>query len=187
MKIKSVGPAPEQFRVQFDTSQGPFTVEVVRQWAPRGADRFYELVENQFYDGARFFRVVPRFVVQFGINGEPRVQQFWRGMNILDDPVQQPNKRGYLSFASAGPNTRTTQVFINLVDNSAKLDPRGFAPFGHVVEGMETVDNFYKLYGDMPPGGEGPDQGRIESEGNEYLLRNFSNLDYIKTARVVKQ
>jgi peptidyl-prolyl cis-trans isomerase A (cyclophilin A) len=176
--------APETFRAAFDTSKGVFVVEVTRAWAPRGADRFYELVLKQFYDGARFYRVVPRFVVQFGLKGDPATDRYWSTMYIPDDPVSQNNKRGTLSFAMAGAATRTTQVFINLQDNF-RLDNMGFAPFGQVVSGMDVVDQLFKGYGDAPPGGVGPEQSRIREEGNEYLDRYFPRLDYIKTARVL--
>jgi peptidyl-prolyl cis-trans isomerase A (cyclophilin A) len=158
-------------------------VEVTRAWAPRGADRFYELIQKKFYDGARFFRVVPRFVVQFGLKGDPATDRQWNAMTIPDDPVKQNNVRGTLTFAMAGPATRTTQIFINLQDNIS-LDSMGFAPFGKVVTGMEIVDQLFKGYGDAPPGGAGPDQSRIRQEGNEYLERSFPRLDYIKGAKI---
>jgi peptidyl-prolyl cis-trans isomerase A (cyclophilin A) len=175
---------PDVYRVSFDTTKGVFVVEVTRAWAPRGADRFYELVQKKFYDGARFYRVVPRFVVQFGLKGEPAVDRFWSGMTIPDDTVTQNNARGTFSFAMAGPATRTTQVFINLQDN-VRLDGMGFAPFGKVVSGMEVVDQLCKVYGDAPPSGVGPEQARIRDEGNEYLERYFPRLDYIKSAKVM--
>ncbi len=171
--------APELFHVEFDTSKGRFTIEVTRAWAPRGADRFYELVKKGHYDGARFFRIVPGFVVQFGLKGDPATDRFWSRMYIPDDPVKQNNRRGRVAFAKAGPATRTTQVFINLRDNYG-LDQMGFAPFGEVVKGMEVVDQLYKGYG------EAPEQSRIIDEGNEYLQRNFPLLDYIRTARVLE-
>ena len=176
--------APEVFRAAFDTTKGVFVVEVTRAWAPRGADRFYELLTKNFYDGARFYRVVPRFVVQFGLKGDPAADRYWSTMYIPDDPVTQNNARGTLSFAMAGPATRTTQVFINLQDNF-RLDTMGFAPFGKVVSGMDVVDSLYKGYGDAPPAGQGPEQGRIKDEGNAYLDRFFPRLDYIKTARIL--
>jgi peptidyl-prolyl cis-trans isomerase A (cyclophilin A) len=175
--------APETYRVGFDTTKGPFVVEVTRAWAPRGADRFYELVRKQFYDGARFYRVVPRFVVQFGLKGDPASDRYWSTMYMPDDPVTQNNRRGTLSFAMAGAATRTTQVFINLSDNF-RLDGMGFAPFGKVLSGMEVVDQLFKGYGDAPPSGVGPEQSRIRDEGNEYLDRYFPRLDSIKTARI---
>jgi peptidyl-prolyl cis-trans isomerase A (cyclophilin A) len=179
--------APDKFQVRFETSKGPFIVEVVRDWAPRGADRFYELVEEKFFDEARFFRVVKGFVVQFGIHREPEVSARWGKLQLVDDPVKQSNKRGYITYATSGPNTRTTQLFINLADNS-RLDGRGFAPFGRVIEGMEVVDKLYAGYGDSPPMGYyGPDQNKIEAEGNAYLERSFPRLDFVKTARVVTQ
>lgn len=176
-------PVPDIYRVKFETSKGDFVVEATKAWAPEGAERFYLLVKRGFYDEARFFRVVPRFVVQFGINGDPAVQSRWRGMTIADDPVKQSNKRGSVTFATSGPNTRTTQVFINLADN-VRLDKMGFAPLGQVISGMEVVDRLYSAYGDGPPRGNGPSQQLIETQGNAYLERQFPRLDYIQKARV---
>jgi len=175
--------APAVYQVKLETTKGDVVIEVTRAWAPRGADRFYELVQKKFYDGARFFRVVPRFVVQFGLKGDPATDGYWSRMYIPDDPVRQNNGRGTLTYAHAGPATRTTQVFINLQDNFA-LDKEGFAPFGKVVSGMDIVEQFYKLYGDAPPGGVGPVQDRIRTEGIEYLERYFPRLDYIKKATI---
>jgi peptidyl-prolyl cis-trans isomerase A (cyclophilin A) len=158
------GPPPEVYRVNLDTTKGAIVVEVTRAWAPRGADRFYELVQKKFYDGGRFYRVVPRFVVQFGLKGDPATDRTWSQISIPDDPVKQNNVRGTLSFAMAG---------------------MGFAPFAKVVSGMEVVEQLYKFYGDAPPSGVGPEQSRIREEGNEYLERYFPRLDYIKTATVV--
>jgi peptidyl-prolyl cis-trans isomerase A (cyclophilin A) len=166
--------------VNLDTSKGPVIVEVHRDWAPQGVDRFYQLVQSGFFTEARFFRVVPDFVVQFGINKDPEVQAKWRTANIPDDPVKQSNQRGYLVFATAGPNTRTTQLFINLRDNSSSLDPQGFAPFGKVSDGMDVVDHLFSGYG------ETPQQPLIQSQGNQYLQSQFPNLDYIRTAKVVQ-
>jgi peptidyl-prolyl cis-trans isomerase A (cyclophilin A) len=177
------GPAPEVYRVNFETSKGAFVVEVTRAWAPRGADRFYELVQKKFYDGARFFRVVPRFMAQFGLKGNPATDRYWSQMPIPDDTVKTNNLRGTLSFAMAGPASRTTQVFINLQDN-VRLDRMNFAPFGKVISGMEVVDQLFKGYGDAPPSGVGPEQARIREEGNDYLVRFFPRLDYIKSATV---
>jgi peptidyl-prolyl cis-trans isomerase A (cyclophilin A) len=179
--------APDVFRALFDTSKGAFTVEVHRDWAPLGADHFYNMVKNGFFDDVRFFRVVrvPNdFMVQFGINGNPAVQAGWRDATIKDDPVKQSNKKGYITFATRGPNTRTTQVFINYDDNEF-LDSQGFAPFGRVVDGMNIVQKLYSDYGDGPPGGKGPDQNRVQMEGNAYLAKDFPKLDYIKTATIV--
>ncbi|HOK47167.1 MAG TPA: peptidylprolyl isomerase [Bryobacteraceae bacterium] len=183
---KAVKPVPDVYRAVFDTSKGRFVVEVIKSWAPEGAERFYRLIEQKFYDDARFFRVLPNFVAQFGINGDPKVSARWRNLTISDDPVTQSNKRGTLAFAMAGPNTRTTQVFINLADNE-RLDDAGFAPFGRVVEGMEVVDKFYDSYRDGPPRGTGPDQTLIEKFGNEYLNSKFPRLDYIITARIQEE
>ncbi|HEY6391673.1 MAG TPA: peptidylprolyl isomerase, partial [Bryobacteraceae bacterium] len=168
---------PAQYKVKFDTSKGPFTVEVHRDWAPLGSDRFYELVTTGFYDDARFFRVVPKFVVQFGISKDPKVSAHWREMNLPDDTVHESNRRGYLTYAKAGRDSRTTQVFVNLADN-VNLDTQGFAPFGRVIEGMNVVDSLYSGYGDAPQ------QDLIQSQGNEYLKSQFPQLDYIKTAKI---
>jgi peptidyl-prolyl cis-trans isomerase A (cyclophilin A) len=177
--------APAVYKARFDTSKGAFVVEVHRDWAPNGADRFYNLVKNGFYDDTRFFRVINGFMVQFGINGDPRVAAPWRDAKIQDDPVKQSNKRGYITFATAGPNTRTSQVFINFADNS-QLDRQGFAPFGQVVSGMNVVDTLFSDYGEGAPSGRGPEQGRIQGEGNAYLKRDFPKLDYIKKATIEK-
>ncbi len=177
--------APPTYRVKFDTSKGPFVVEVHRDWAPNGADRFYNLVKNGFYDNTRFFRVISGFMVQFGVNGDPKVSAVWREARIKDDPVRQGNGRGFITFATAGPNTRTTQVFINFGDNTS-LDRQGFAPFGQVVSGMNVVDALYSGYGEGAPQGAGPEQGRLQSEGNQYLAQGFAKLDYIKKATIAQ-
>jgi peptidyl-prolyl cis-trans isomerase A (cyclophilin A) len=177
--------APAIYKVNFDTSAGAFVVEVHRDWAPQGADRFYNLVTNGFYDGARFFRVIPGFMAQFGINGDPAVSAPWRGARIPDDPVKQSNRRGYITFAHGGAGTRTTQVFINFGDNT-NLDTLGFPPFGRVTAGMAVVDKINGEYGDGPPNGRGPDQTRVQMEGNAYLMKGFPKLDYIKTATIEK-
>jgi cyclophilin family peptidyl-prolyl cis-trans isomerase len=178
-------PAPPVYKVNVDTSKGAFVLEVHRDWAPAGADRFYNLVKNGFYDNARFFRVISGFMVQFGINGDPKTSAVWREARIKDDPVRQSNSRGMITFATAGPNTRTTQVFINFADNGA-LDRMGFAPFGRVVSGMNVVDALYSGYGEGAPRGNGPDQQRIQEQGNAYLTRDFAKLDYIKKAAIAK-
>src|SRR6201996_7921621 len=149
--------APAEYKVKFDTSKGVFVVDVHRDWAPLGADRFYNLVKSGFYNNARFFRVISGFMVQFGINADPAISAQWRNARINDDPVKQSNKRGLITFAMAGPNTRTTQVFINYGDNSA-LDSQDFAPFGQVTSGMNVVDALYSGYGEGAPSGGGPDQ-----------------------------
>jgi peptidyl-prolyl cis-trans isomerase A (cyclophilin A) len=173
--------APAVFRVNFDTSKGGFVVEVTREWAPLGADRFYSLVKANFFDGTRFFRVLPGFMAQFGLAGNPAENTKWPAID--DDRVTQSNKPGYVTFATAGPHTRTTQMFINYGDN-ARLDADGFSPFGRVVSGMDVVTNLYGEYGEGAPQGQGPAQGLIQAEGNSYLERNFPKLDYIKTARL---
>ncbi len=175
--------APATYKVKFDTSKGTFVVEVHRDWAPNGADRFYNLVKNGFYNDARFFRVISDFMVQFGLNGNPKISAVWRDANIKDDPVKASNKRGYITFATAGPDTRTTQVFINFGDN-AGLDDQGFAPFGQVISGMDVVDSLYSGYGEGAPQGHGPNQGVVQSMGNAYLDKAFPKLDYIKTATI---
>ncbi|HJU43559.1 MAG TPA: peptidylprolyl isomerase [Vicinamibacterales bacterium] len=169
--------APATYRARFDTSAGPFVVTVTRAWAPRGADRFYNLVKNGFFDGARFFRVVPGFMVQFGINGDPAVQRNWANANIQDDPVTQSNTRGKITFATRGANTRTSQVFINF-GNNAGLDKQGFAPFGEVTTGMDVVDKINAQYREQPQ------QPRIQAEGNAYLNKEFPKLDFIKKATI---
>jgi peptidyl-prolyl cis-trans isomerase A (cyclophilin A) len=175
--------APDVYKAKFDTTKGTFVIEVHRAWAPNGADRFYNLVKNGFYNDARFFRVIDGFMVQFGISGNPDLSSVWRDARIPDDPVKQSNTRGMVSFATAGPNTRTTQVFINFGDN-AGLDGQGFAPFGQVVSGMDVVDSFFKEYGEGAPRGRGPDQGRVQMEGNAYLMTKFPKLDYVKKATI---
>ena len=175
--------APATYKARFDTSKGVFVIDVRREWAPVGADRFYNLVKNGFYDDNRFFRVISGFMVQFGINGNPQLSAPWRSAQIKDDPVKQSNKRGYITFATAGPNSRTTQVFINFGDN-ARLDGLGFAPFGQVSTGMNVVDQLYSEYGEGAPQGRGPNQGRIQSEGNTYLTKEFPNLDFVRKASI---
>lgn len=176
--------APAEFRVRLVTSKGDVVLEIHRDWAPNGADRFFNLVRHGFFDGARFFRVLEGFVAQFGIHGDPAVQSRWRQARIPDDPVVESNTRGRLTFATAGAGTRTTQMFINLEDNSL-LDARGFAPIGEVVEGMDVVESLYSGYGESPPRGTGPDQSRIQMEGNEYLNEGFPDLDYIERAEII--
>lgn len=173
--------APEQFRVKFETTKGDFLVEVHRDWSPRGADRFYNLVKIGFYNDVAFFRVLEGFVAQFGINGNPEVNKAWRNATITDDPVKHSNTRGTLVFATGGPNTRTTQLFINYADNT-NLDRSGFSPFGEVVEGMEVVNSLYAGYGEGAPRGSGPNQALIQAAGNSYLKSRFQKLDYVKSA-----
>src|SRR5579871_5172976 len=170
--------APETFKAQFTTTKGDFVVEVHRDWAPLGADRFYNLVKNGFFTNAAFFRVLPGFVVQFGLSANPAVNKVWENARIPDDPVKQSNKPCTIVFATAGPNTRTTQLFINF-GNNAPLDPQGFAPFGTVTDGMDVVQKIYSGYG------ERPDQGRITAEGKPYLDKNFPQIDSITSAKVL--
>ena len=171
--------APATYKASFDTSAGTFVITVHRAWAPKGAQRFYNLVKNGFYDECRFFRVVPDFMVQFGINGDPSIQSNWANANITDDPATQSNKKGYVTFATRGKDTRTTQVFVNFKDNSF-LDKQGFAPFGEVTSGMDVVEKITSQYG------EKPNQGTIQSQGNTYLKAQFPKLDYVKKATIAK-
>lgn len=165
------------FTVKFETSAGNFEVEFFEDWAPLGVARFREMVEQQLLVDCRFFRIVPNFIAQFGIPADPKTAKAWREKTIADDPVTQSNKRGTVTFATAGPNTRTTQLFINFRDN-AFLDSQGFAPIGKVISGMEVVDKLYAGYG------EKPDQMRIQRDGNSYLEKEFPKLDYIKAATI---
>jgi peptidyl-prolyl cis-trans isomerase A (cyclophilin A) len=177
--------APAVYRAKFITTKGDFIIEIHRAWAPLGADRFYNLVRFGFYNGASFFRMLPGFVVQFGLSPNPRIARAWSHAAIKDDPVAQGNSLGTVTFAMAGPNTRTTQVFINLADN-ARLDQMGFAPIGKVTEGMSVVRSFYSGYGEGAPRGNGPDQDLIEKEGKSYLVKNFPKLDRIKVAEILR-
>jgi peptidyl-prolyl cis-trans isomerase A (cyclophilin A) len=178
--------APAVFRAKFETTRGEFVVEVHRQWAPHGADRFFNLVRIGYFDDTAFFRVKKGFVVQFGLSGDSRVNSVWKDANLPDDEVKEKNVRGTLTYAMGGPGTRTTQVFVNLGDNLG-LDGQGFAPFGKVVEGLRVLDALYGGYGDMRPFGEGPDQRAILSMGNAYLKREFPKLDYIERATLLEQ
>jgi len=176
---KLTAAAPPVFKATFDTSVGSFVIEVHRDWAPKGADRFYNLVKNGFFDNARFFRVMPGFMVQFGINGDPEIQKHWADASIPDDPVTQKNLRGYVTFAqTSSPNSRSTQVFINYSDRNTFLDSQRFAPFGQVISGMEIVDKINPGYA------EKPDQGLIQRQGNKYLNAQFPKLDYVTKARI---
>jgi peptidyl-prolyl cis-trans isomerase A (cyclophilin A) len=170
--------SPEAFDVEFTTSKGSFTVHVTRAWAPLGADRFYNLVKHSYFDGAAFFRVVPNFIVQFGLSADPAINTVWRSSNFKDDPVTQSNKPGTITFATAGPNTRTTQLFINFGNNSF-LDGQGFSPFGQVTKGMDIVLKLHSGYG------ERPDQGAITTQGKTYLEKNFPNLDTIQSTKIL--
>jgi peptidyl-prolyl cis-trans isomerase A (cyclophilin A) len=175
---------PDLFHVKLDTSKGMIDIEVHRDWAPAGATHFFQLVKSGFYDGARFFRVVRGFVVQFGINGDPQTNAMWANGMLPDDPVKQHNVTGTVTYAMRGPNTRNTQLFINLADNRKSLDGQGFAPIGKVVDGMPVVLELYSSYGDMPPMGNGPDANRLQQQGNDYLDTHFPRLDFIKKATV---
>jgi peptidyl-prolyl cis-trans isomerase A (cyclophilin A) len=176
--------APETFKVRFETTKGPIVVEAHRSWSPLGVDRFYTLVNSGYYDGTRFFRVVKGFMAQFGINGDPKLSTAWRERRIADDPPKESNLRGRVTFGNAGPNTRTTQLFINFKDNQF-LDTN-YTPIGEVVEGMDVVDALNGEYGEGAPQGNGPDQGRIFMEGETYLARDFAKLDKVTKATIVK-
>lgn len=183
---KATEKAPDVFKAKFETTQGNFVVEVHRDWAPNGADRFYNLVKIGYLDDVAFFRAIENFMVQFGINGLPEVNAKWMDANIPDDPVKESNKPGMVTFAQTNaPNSRSTQLFINFKDNSM-LDGMRFAPFGKVVEGMDVVNKLYKGYGEGYPQGMGPDQQRVQFEGNKYLKAEFPKLDYVKKATIVQ-
>lgn len=169
--------APDVFKVKMETSKGPVTIEVHREWAPIGADRFYELVKDGFFTEARFFRIVPNFIVQFGLAADPKMTKKW-DKQIADDPVSRTNRAGSITFATAGPGTRTSQIFINLRSNMM-LDSQGFAPFGQVIEGMEAIEKLNSEYGEMP------DQQALTMRGNAYAKDKFPRLDFIKTATVL--
>ena len=177
--------APDVYSAKFVTTKGNFVIKVTRAWAPHGADRFYNLVKQGFYNDASFFRVLPGFIVQFGISPKPSLSQVWHSADIPDDPVHESNLTGTVTFATAGPDTRTTQVFINLADNGS-LDAQGFAPFGKVTEGMDVAKDFYSGYGEGAPMGNGPDQQLIQSEGEAYLAKDFPKLDHIKSAAILQ-
>ena len=179
--------APETFTVRFETSAGEFDVTAHREWSPNGADRFFNLVRNGYFIEVRFFRVLEGFMAQFGISGDPALNQVWRTARIPDDPVLQSNTRGRITYAkSNAPNSRTTQLFINFGDNS-QLDDMGFAPFGEVVTGMGVVDALFSQYGEGAPQGRGPNQGKVQSEGNAYLEKDFPKLDYIVRATILDE
>ncbi len=183
---KATAEAPATYKVKMSTTKGDFVIEVHRDWAPLGADRFYNLVKLGYFNDVAFFRVIKGFMVQFGIHGDPKVNRVWKNANIKDDPSgKQSNTRGMVTFATAGPGTRTTQLFINYDDN-ARLDGMGFAPIGKVVSGMDVVDKLEGMYGEGAPAGRGPSQGRMQEEGNAYLKASFPKLDYLKSASIAK-
>jgi peptidyl-prolyl cis-trans isomerase A (cyclophilin A) len=178
--------APDQFKVQMQTTKGDVVILVHRDWSPIGADHFYELAQMHFYDQNAFFRALRGFVVQWGINGDPQVNKRWSEITIRDDPPKVSNKVGTLVFAKRGePDSRSTQLFINLADNSASLDSQGFTPFGEVIQGMDNVMKINTEYGEMAPGGTGPNPAAIADIGNPYLEEHFPRLDYIRKTRVV--
>jgi len=183
-KVTPEGQAPDQYTVELDTTKGAIVIDVRRDWAPHGADRFYELVQNGYYTDVAFFRVISGFMAQVGISGDPALNAEWRAKRIPDDPVKASNARGIATFATSGPNSRTTQFFINFSENS-RLDGMGFAPFGKIKD-MAPVEALYDGYGEGAPSGRGPDQGRMQAQGNEYLRESFPKLDYIKSAKIIQ-
>ncbi|MBM3795292.1 MAG: peptidylprolyl isomerase [Acidobacteria bacterium] len=184
--LKKKEPPPHVFRVKLNTTKGDIVLEIRQDWSPRGAVHFHELVTAGFYDGVKFHRVLKTMFAQFGINGLPNLDQLYAMMRIPDDPVKRKNKRGTITYAKLGADSRTTELFINLRDNSQSLDAAGFAPIGHVVEGMEVADKLAYLYGELQPRGGGPDANRIHREGNAYLEREFGRLDAIRKAAVIQ-
>ncbi len=185
-KEKEIGPAPATFRTSMKTTKGDVVILVHRDWAPNGADRFYELNKIHFYDGTYFFRCLKGFIVQWGINGDPSTNRVWSELTIKDDPKKVSNREGTVVFAAAGPDSRTTQVFINLGNNSKQLDGQGFTPFGEVIQGMENVNSFYMGYGEGPPGGSGPDQSVIANQGTSYVEERFPKMDHILKVTVLE-
>jgi peptidyl-prolyl cis-trans isomerase A (cyclophilin A) len=176
-------PTPDIFKVNLDTSKGLVVVEIHRAWAPVGVDHFYTLVKTGFYDGDRFFRIVRNSIVQFGVNGDPKLNKLWSNANLPDDPVKEKNVKGTLTYATTGARGRSTQLSFNLRDNR-HLDKQGFAPIGRVVTGMSVVEILYGAYGDWPPRGQGPDPAKLDAQGNEYLATNFPRLDFIRKATI---
>jgi peptidyl-prolyl cis-trans isomerase A (cyclophilin A) len=184
--VASTGKIPEVYRARLQTTKGIIVIEVHRKWSHRGADRFHELIQSQFFDDTAFFRVVKDFVIQFGLNGDPATNSKWKDRTIYDDSLRESNLRGTVTFALSGPNSRTTQIFFNLGDNSRLDSMGGFTPFGRVIEGMDVVDSLYGGYGDMPSqGGKGPDSAKIESLGDAYLRESFPKLDRINKAAII--
>jgi peptidyl-prolyl cis-trans isomerase A (cyclophilin A) len=177
--------APDQFKVKLETTKGDIVLSITRDWAPKGADRLHALVQSGYYDGCRFYRVLPKFIAQFGISGTPTVAAKWKEQPIDDDPAKEKNTRGRVTFAKAGPNSRTANLFINLKDNT-NLDADGFTPVGEVVEGLEVADQLFSGYGDGAPRGRGPSQKKIYEQGNAWLEKEFKDLDYIKKATIVR-
>jgi peptidyl-prolyl cis-trans isomerase A (cyclophilin A) len=184
---KATKTAPDEFKVKFETTKGDFVVAVHKAWAPNGADRLYNLVDIGYFDHVAFFRAIDGFMVQYGISGYPEVNTAWRDATIPDDPVVEKNTRGRMTFATRGPNSRTTQVFINYADRNVNLDGMGFAPFGEIVSGMDVVDSLYKGYGEGAPRGRGPSQGLMQEQGNSYLLSSYPQLDYVLKASIVER
>ena len=180
--------APDEFQVKFETTKGDFVIEATRVWAPNGVDRFYNMVKHGYFTGVSFYRVVPKFIVQFGLSPDPKINAAFDAASIKDDPVKQHNVAGSVTYAMGGPNTRSNQLFINFGDNSSQLDGMGFAPIGKVISGMDVVNNLYSGYGEIADlGGTGPNQTRVNQGGKAYLEKNFPNLDSIKAATIISQ
>jgi peptidyl-prolyl cis-trans isomerase A (cyclophilin A) len=183
---KKAPPIPAEYKVKLETTKGDVIIQVHRDWAPLGADHFYQLVTKGYYDNNAFFRVLKGYIVQFGMNGDPKVTARWNNVPLKDDPHNISNKVGTVTFAKTSrPDSRTTHIFINLDNNGEALDADGFTPFGEVISGMENVNNLYAGYGDGPPSGSGPDQEALTHGGNAYLKKDFPSLDYITKATVI--
>lgn len=180
--------APDVFQVKFVTTKGDFVIEATRAWAPNGVDRFYNLVKHGYFNGVSFYRVVPNFIVQFGVSPDPKITAAWNEATIKDDPVKGHNAAGFVTYAMGGPNSRSNQLFINFADNSGQLDSMGFAPIGQVTSGMDVVKNLYSGYGEIADlGGSGPSQTRAMEGGKAYLDKNYPNLDSIKSTEIISQ
>lgn len=180
--------APDEFQAKFETTKGDFVIEATRAWAPNGVDRFYNMVKHGYFTGVSFYRVVPKFIVQFGLSPDPRINEAFDKASIKDDPVKEHNVAGSVTYAMGGPNTRSNQLFINFGDNSSQLDGMGFAPIGKVISGMDVVNNLYSGYGEIADlGGTGPNQTRVNQGGKAYLEKNFPKLDSIKGATIISQ
>lgn len=177
--------APPVFKVRFETTKGAFVVQSTREWAPNGSDRLFNLVRVGYFNDVAFYRAVDKFIIQFGVYGDPEINALWSEAVIRDDPAGQPNRRGTIAFAQEGPNSRTTQLFVNLSDND-ELNDTGFVPIAEVVEGMDVVDSLYTGYGELHPKGEGPRPFLLGRLGNTYLERQFPELDYIRKASFVQ-
>lgn len=185
VKARTDGPMPDVWQALFDTSKGSYVIEVHKDWAPKGAERFWKLVQMGFFNNTRFFRVRPGFIAQLGLSGDPQTNSLLNASVVDDDPVKQKNEKGTIAFAQSGPRSRRTQMFVNL-KNNAVLDKEGFAPFGRVTQGMDVFDKLYSGYGEWEPPGRGPNATRILTQGNDYLDTHFPKLDKILRVKVVR-